>query len=189
MTDAGATGDSVTGEVDLYRDALEVLILTATIAKEARQDTEQRLKAFDAAFTAPQYRLMRQLQQQGRATITELSRSMMVEPATLVAMVDTLERHGLIRRGVDPQDRRRTPLELTETGLEQLRHVPFVHHNDPIARYLRELPPDERQSLLRHLRGLVKTLHGHDAGMRQITEAVHAYFDFGQTVGEQAREE
>lgn len=175
----------VEGDDSVYRDALEVLILTAMIAKDARQDAEQRLKAFGADITAPQYRLLRQLQQVGSSTIKDLSGVMMVGPATLVPMVDTLERHGFIRRGVDPNDRRRTPLELTESGRQRLDAVPFIHTDDPIARFLRELPADERQSLLRHLRDLAGTLHGDDHGVRHISDAVNSYFDFGQSAATQ----
>lgn len=174
-----SANESATAD-EVYRDALETLILSAIIAKEARQDTEHRLKGFGAEFTAPQYRLLRQLQQSGHATIKELSRSMMVEPATLVPMVDSLERHGLIRRGADPRDRRRTPLELTDAGRAQLSQVPYIHEDDLIARYLRQLPADERQTFLGHLRDLVKTLHGHDEGVRHVSDAVNAYFAFGQ---------
>lgn len=179
-----ASSDDPKAENDdsVYRDALEVLILTAMIAKDARQDAEQRLKRFGADITAPQYRLLRQLQQVGSATIKDLSGIMMVGPATLVPMVDTLERHGFVRRGVDPDDRRRTPLELTETGRQRLEAVPFIHTDDPIARFLRELPPDERQSFLRQLRDLAAALHGDDHGVRHIGDAVNSYFDFGQLV-------
>lgn len=173
------------GDDSVYRDALEVLILTAMIAKDGRQDAEQRLKAFGADLTAPQYRLLRQLQQVGSSTIKDLSGIMMVGPATLVPMVDTLERHGFIRRGVDPDDRRRTPLELTESGQQQLDAVPFIHTHDPIARFLRELPEDGRQSFLRYLRSLAEALHGAGHGVRHISDAVNAYFDFGQRVTEQ----
>jgi len=175
----------VEGDDSVYRDALEVLILTAMIAKDARQDAEQRLKGFGADITAPQYRLLRQLQQVGSSTIKDLSGVMMVGPATLVPMVDTLERHGFIRRGVDPNDRRRTPLELTESGQQRLDAVPFIHTDDPIARFLRELPEDERQSFLRHLRSLAEALHSASHGVRHISDAVNAYFDFGQLSTEQ----
>lgn len=163
---------------DVYRDALEVLILSAIIAKDGRQDTEQRLRAFGADITAPQYRLLRQLQQ-GRYTIKELSRVMMVEPATLVPMVDTLERHGLVRRSRDPNDRRRTPVELTETGLEHLGRVPFVHESDPIARYLSTLTESDRQAFVLRLRELVDALHGSNV-TRFISGGVRSYFAFGE---------
>lgn len=168
-----------------FRDALETLILTAVIAKDARHDTEQRLKRFGAEFTAPQYRVLRQLQHVERSTIKELSRSMMLEPATLVPMVDSLERHGLIRRGSDPSDRRRTPLELTDAGREQLSRVPYIHEDDPIARYLGGLSVDERREFLRVLRGLATALHSDHHRIPYITDAVNAYFDFGRAATEQ----
>ena len=165
-------------ESDVYRDALEVLILTSIVAKEGRQDTEQRLRSFGADITAPQYRLLRQLQQ-GRFTIQELSRLMMVEPATLVPMVDSLERHGMVKRTRDPNDRRRMPVDLTEVGRERLSQVPFVHESDPIARYLSALPESERREFLLRLRELVDVLHGSQI-TRFITGGVQSYFAFGE---------
>lgn len=164
---------------DIYRDALEALILMATISKEARQDTEHRLKGFGADITAPQYRVLRQLQQ-GRHTIKELSVAMMVEPATLVPMIDSLERQRLIRRERDPRDRRRTPIALTELGHEQLGHVPFVHHDDPIARYFGQLTEDDRHAFVQRLRELVISMHGNGHAVQHIGDAVRNYFDFGE---------
>ena len=165
---------------ELYQDALEVRILTAIVAKEARQDIEGRLKAYGFEMTALQYRVLRQLQQDGQLTIKELSRSCMVEPATLVPVIDALERHGIIRRGQDPHDRRRTPIELTEQGLEQLRAIPFEHEDDVIVRYLRQLPDEERHTFVHQLRELVTLLHGDDAAVRRITQAVESHFSFGE---------
>lgn len=164
---------------DIYRDALEALILMAIVAKEARQDTEHRLKGFGADITAPQYRVLRQLQQ-GRHTITELSVAMMVEPATLVPMIDSLERQGLIRRERDPRDRRRTPIALTDLGHEQLGHVPFVHHDEPIARYFGRLTEDDRRAFVQRLRDLVISMHGNEHAVRHIGDAVRKYFDLGE---------
>ncbi len=111
---------------ELYRAALEVRILTAIVAKEARQDIEQRLKGYGAPISALQYRVLRQLEQ-GRSTVKELSQALMVEPATLVPVIGTLARFGFVRRGSDPRDRRRIPLELTESGQEHPSHIPFIH--------------------------------------------------------------
>jgi DNA-binding MarR family transcriptional regulator len=167
-------------ERELYQDALEVRILTAMVAKEARQDLEERLKAYGFEMTALQYRVLRQLQQDGHLTIKELSRSCMVEPATLVPVIDTLERHGIIRRGQDPHDRRRTPIELTEQGLEQLQAIPFEHEDDVIVRYLRQLPEEERRAFVHQLRELVTMIHGHDTAVSRITQAVESHFAFGE---------
>lgn len=164
---------------ELYEDALEVRILTAVIAKDARQDFEQRLKGYGSEITALQYRVLRHLQQQ-RLTIKELSQRCMVEPATLVPVIDTLERHEFIRRERDPHDRRRTPLELTQVGIERLSHIPFIHEDDVIVKHLRELADDERRSFLEHLRRLVIAIHGNDQAVSRINEAVKNHFAFGE---------
>ena len=51
-------------------------------------------------------------------TLRELSDRMLVTPSTLVPVIDKLESEGLLVRGKDPDDRRRTPLELTERARE-----------------------------------------------------------------------
>lgn len=173
-------------ENELYRDALEVRILTAIIAKEARQDVERRLKGYGSEITALQYRVLRQLEQ-GRYTIKELSQTLMVEPATLVPVIDTLERHGFVRRERDPHDRRRTPLALTEVGVERLSRIPFIHEDDILVTYLLQLTDDERRTFLRRLRDLVVTIHGHDEAVRHISEAVKRHFEFGEQQAQQRR--
>ncbi len=164
---------------EIYEDALEVRILTAVVVKDARQNFEQRLKDYGAEITALQYRVLRELQQ-GQLTIKDLSQRCMVEPATLVPVIDTLERHGFVQRQRDPRDRRRTPLELTAVGVERLSHIPFVHEDDVIVKYLRGLAEDERRSFLEHLRNLVVTIHGNDAAVTRIGQAVKSYFSFGE---------
>jgi DNA-binding MarR family transcriptional regulator len=166
-------------ESELYCTTLEVRILTAIVAKEARQDIEQRLKGYGVPITALQYRVLRQLEQR-RSTIKALSQALMVEPATLVPVIGTLARHDFVRRGSDPRDRRRVPLELTQGGQEHLSRIPFVQEDDVIATYLRQLPAHERSAFLDHLRGLVTTIHGHDQAVRRITEAVANHFAFGE---------
>lgn len=158
-------------------------ILTAIVAKEARQDIEQRLKGYGVEITALQYRVLRQLQQQqGHPTIKELSQTLMVEPATLVPVMDTLERHSLVRRGRDPRDprdRHRMPLELTERGEEHISRIPFVHDEDVLVRYLRQLPAQERSVFVAHLRDLVTMMHGYDEAVRRIRQAVEDHVAFG----------
>jgi DNA-binding MarR family transcriptional regulator len=52
----------------------------------------------------------------GATSPGELARLWQVTPAVITGIVDRLERRGLVRREVDPQDRRRLRLALTESG-------------------------------------------------------------------------
>lgn len=52
-------------------------------------------------------------------TQVELGRALGMDKTTLTAELDRLERAGLVRRAVDPRDRRARVLELTPTGDER----------------------------------------------------------------------
>jgi DNA-binding MarR family transcriptional regulator len=87
-------------------------------------------------------------------TIAELSQQLMRNPSTFVPAVDALERKGLARRGSDPDDRRRTPLAVTERGRQLLADVPFVESGDPLIQGLEamgEAPAVQLLSLLHRL--------------------------------------
>jgi MarR family transcriptional regulator for hemolysin len=107
------------GDGEAHRAALEVRILTAIVAKEARQAVEQRLKAYGVEITSLQYRVLRQLEQR-RSTIKALSQALLVDPASVVPVINTLTRHDFVLRERDPHDRRRIPLVLTEAGRDYL---------------------------------------------------------------------
>lgn len=162
---------------ELHMAAIEVRILTAIITKEARHELEQRFKAHGSMVSALQYRVLILLQH-APYTLKELSRQLMVEPATLVPVIDALERHDLLRRGHDPHDRRRTPLALTAQGIAQLDRIPFADEQDQIAGYLRGLDADERATFVKHLRGLTTHLLGDDHVVRQIAASLQRHMDF-----------
>jgi len=52
-----------------------------------------------------------------RMTMGELAEMLEVSPRTVTGLVDNLERHGLVRRVDDPDDRRSVYAELTDPGL------------------------------------------------------------------------
>jgi len=53
---------------------------------------------------------------EGAASPGELARLWRVTPAVITGIVDRLEKRGLVRREIDPRDRRRQRLALTEAG-------------------------------------------------------------------------
>ncbi len=145
---------------EFYAAAIEIRILAAIVNKMAMRDLEQRLEAHNAGVSGLQYGVLQFLRHHN-GTISELSRKMMLAPATLVPVVDALEQKGLVERGKDPQDRRRTPLLLTAGGLETLERMPLVDSDDSLVHSLESMGDAKTQTLSDLLRELVKQMSGH----------------------------
>ncbi len=139
--------------------ALEVRILSNMLSKLAGQDLERRLQERGADVSSLQFGVLRRLSR-GSATISELSSNMVLAPATLVPVIDALERKGLLRRGHDPQDRRRKSLTLTEAGRALLTDLPSVTQEDAVVKCLAEMGSDKADQLVGLMRQLVASLTG-----------------------------
>jgi DNA-binding MarR family transcriptional regulator len=157
----------------LCAEALEIRILAAIAVRIAKRGLEMRLEAHAAGIGALPYGILRQLHERD-FTISDLSRRMNLKPATLVPAVDALEREGLARRGQDPQDRRRTPLLLTERGHEVLSRVAPVDIADPYAQGLAALGEAQCHQLLLLLRDLVAHLPEGEAIISEVEARVRA---------------
>lgn len=148
---------------ELYGAAFQVRVMTSMITKLATRDLEQRLLTYAAGVSALQYGVLRLLSYQ-QQTISELGRKMMLSPATLVPVVDALERQGLVKRERDLKDRRRIPLLVTEAGRLVLAKVPNVDEDDLMVKTLSQLGLDKSHTLLGLLREAVGVM-SHDGGM------------------------
>lgn len=105
-------------------------------------------------------------------TISELSRKFILNPSTLVPAVDSLERKGLVKRGKDPKDRRRTPLVLTESGSELVGRVSTIDSEDTLVKSLNVLGPEASQELRRLLRQLVQSMPEGEEILQEIASRV-----------------
>ena len=88
--------------------SMRVLARLARLAEQACQGT---------GISLPQYRLLVSISDQ-RQRPCELAARVGVSRPTLTALVDGLERHGLLRRAPVPKDRRGILLEPTPAGAE-----------------------------------------------------------------------
>jgi DNA-binding MarR family transcriptional regulator len=80
---------------------------------------ERRLRARDQQgphLTSSQLRALFALDGKDAVPAGQLARSADLNPATVTAMLDSLERNGIIVRRPDPDDRRVTLVSLTEAG-------------------------------------------------------------------------
>lgn len=68
-----------------------------------------------------QLHVLRHLDAAGALSQSELAEGISVDAANLIETLDELEAKGLIRRQVDPHDRRRRRINLTAAGSRKLR--------------------------------------------------------------------
>ena len=109
-----------------------VMMLNRTVVQtldaELRRDHGITVTEFDVLitlFNAPDQRL----------GMSALSERVMLSPAGVTHLVTRLERDGLVRREVDPSDRRKWFTVLTDRGEETLRRARRTH-NDALRRTL-----------------------------------------------------
>src|SRR5690349_13332653 len=95
----------------------------------AIRNLEDRLRTMNIGISGLQFGILRTLSG-NNFTLSELSKKFMLDPSTLVPVVDALERKGYIVRGKDLNDRRRIPLSVTEEGIAILNNLPFSPEND-----------------------------------------------------------
>jgi DNA-binding MarR family transcriptional regulator len=132
---------------EIYTIAGNIRILSVVITKLARQETEQRFEQVGIDLKAVQYWALR-LMGTYELTLADLSRKMRLDPSSLVPVVDTLERKGLVKREQDPRDRRCTPLKLTPAGADLLARVSLLESESALVKSLSRMEAQQRQQLL-----------------------------------------
>ena len=163
-------------------------MLGAIVTKKTILAMESDPVLVEAGISMPQFGVLRALRRSAR-TISELSRIMMVDPSTLVPVVDALERKGLAVRGRDPHDRRRSPISLTQRGGEiAAKHPmkgPFAAEDNPLLKSINAMGPERAQQLLSLLREMVSFLPDGDEILRRVATRVR----FHSPAESQTREE
>jgi DNA-binding MarR family transcriptional regulator len=107
-------------------------------------------------FHPREFGLMTVMAKRPGITQQELAALARIDPSSMVALLDDLEKRGIAERRVAPQDRRRHAVHLTEEGQ---RHMQVLQREARKAakEFLEPLSADEREqlnALLRKLAGL-----------------------------------
>jgi DNA-binding MarR family transcriptional regulator len=147
--------------------AFEIRSLTGVSTKLIGQSMEERINRHWPGISPPQYGAMRILEHHA-LTIKELSELMMLAPSTLVPIIDRLESEQLVVRGKDPDDRRRTPLELTARARLLLATVPPVDPDDRLSQAIAAMGLEHSRQLSQLLQRLVSELAGDDQVVQHI---------------------
>jgi DNA-binding MarR family transcriptional regulator len=123
--------------------------LLAQVGAHAASKFAERMGAL--GLTPPDAGILRLLRLTAGLSQQELAAKLGIHPSRLVALLDELERKGLVERKSNPDDRRQYSLHLTEKGtktLEEIGHVAQQHQEALCA----ALTLEEREKLAELLR-------------------------------------
>jgi DNA-binding MarR family transcriptional regulator len=99
----------------MYEDPVQLADLLHRLTKRLRRGQAQRLAPL--GLTPGQERALRVITRgEGPRRMTELADQLGIVPRSLTTVIDALEDAGLVRREVDPRNRRATLVHLTEKG-------------------------------------------------------------------------
>src|SRR5512146_394428 len=130
--------------------ALRIWLRMLTCTQLIERRVRTRLRA-EFATTLPRFDLMAQLQRQPEGLkMNALSRLLMVTGGNVTAIVDQLEREGLVERLAEPADRRAFRIRLTRTGEKSFAEMARAHE-DWIVDALGGLSRKEHEELLKLL--------------------------------------
>ncbi len=108
-------------------------------------------------LTTSQYAVMRILNVEEGQRLTTLSEKVLKSKSTVTRIIDQLEQAQLVKRNLDPHDRRAQRVVLTGPGADLLRQVQAAHARS-LRRRLAALDDHERAAFCRALKKLRASL-------------------------------
>ena len=146
------------GEMGLRQPAF----LLAQLGAHAASQFAERLGVLNLSL--PDAGILRLLRIAAGLSQQELAAKLQIHPSRMVAILDNLEKRGLMERRANPDDRRLYSLHLTEDGVETLERIGKVarEHQDALLSALNSEERDELAALLARIadqQGLVQGVH------------------------------
>jgi DNA-binding MarR family transcriptional regulator len=128
-----------------YEDPVQLADLLQRLTRRLRRAHAERLVPF--GLTPAQERALRMITRSDEPLrMTDLADHLGIVPRSLTTVIDALEEAGLVRREIDPHNRRAIRLHLTERGLsvrDDMREARRRAAEDLFA----PLAPDDRKTL------------------------------------------
>lgn len=132
------------------------LALTMWVKLARASSTFARLTARDIeayGLTQPQFGVLEMLGHLGPLTIGDIGRRMLVTGGCITVILDNLEKHGLVERVRNIEDRRVINVQLTARGQETFKRI-FPKHAQRVAELASVLSEEEQEDLSDLLRKL-----------------------------------
>jgi len=158
-TAAGKTRRAAPNEPPQER-ALRELVRTIGLLERVMHPHFARFGISSSQWAALRALFRAELQRRGGIRVTELSEKLLIRPPSVTAMIDRLERSGLVVRDASRDDLRARQVRLTATGRKLVQQLMGVHAAQ-MDRALSGLTLGDQQELHR----LLERLSGHLEGM------------------------
>lgn len=146
--------EEVSDKRDALRLWLQLLTLTTLVEKKIRRNLQEEF-----GTTLPRFDVMAALERaDGRLTMGELSRKLLVSKGNVTWIVTSLVKQGLVKRERDQQDKRTHYLSLTEKGRAEFAQQAEAHRRW-ITEMIADADPGEVSDLaekMGHLKEIVK---------------------------------
>lgn len=133
------------------REVLGYLLKHATAKLAAATDAALEPLGIDGK----DYGALRVLAHREATSQLEVAQTLGIDRTTMVALLDVLERKGIVTRRPDPADRRRNVVELTEKGVRTYEAAE-VAHDEAERAFLAGVSPTAAAQLRRTLRTLLE---------------------------------
>jgi MarR family transcriptional regulator, organic hydroperoxide resistance regulator len=117
--------------------------------------------------TGPQLWAIKTIAQEAPIMVTEIARRMYLHPATVVGILDRLEKQGLVARIRSTEDRRVVWVELTQLGRALVKKAPEVAQGLLVAG-LEEMGDNKLKNIMRALDQLAEILGAQNLPPRLI---------------------
>ncbi|HEV2385802.1 MAG TPA: hypothetical protein VGS20_00970 [Candidatus Acidoferrales bacterium] len=112
--------------------------------ENAIRETTRPLALYN--LTSSQFGVLETLEDTGPQRLSELFRRNLAAGGNLAAVVETLRRRGLVRRGAGGRDRQSANVALTRKGRTLIRSI-FPGHATAIVAFMSRLGPREQEAL------------------------------------------
>ncbi len=161
---------SPTSSREALGKTIEVRLLAWIMSREAARSLDETFTDAGIDVNGLQYGMLRLLRYE-TATLSDLSRKFMLDPSTLVPVIDDLVKKGYVKRQRDPKDRRRAPLIITDKGRTLITRMPTQSpKTDRFTTLMLALGDDKVSQLYDLLRDFVLLLPDGDAMLQHVRD-------------------
>ncbi|KZL90384.1 MarR family winged helix-turn-helix transcriptional regulator [Clostridium magnum] len=132
---------------------LKTLIVLSRASQKVRKKEQRTIK--EGGLTVSQFAVLEMLYHKGDLKICEILEKALATGGNMTVVIDNLAKEDLVRRCVDPKDRRVNLISITEKGRQLIDDI-FPKHVENINEIFNVLTTEEKNNLI----SLLKKLSG-----------------------------